>query len=108
MDSLPAGKDVFIDLGKLGVMAELTVNGEFAGGTWMYPYVLDITDLVKPGKNSLKIEVANLWRNTLVKEKGLPKDKQKTWLVVSDVREDEPLQPSGLIGPVTLETVDRK
>ncbi len=106
--SIPAGKDIFINLGKVRVMAEVTVNGKFAGGTWMHPYVLNLTDLVKPGKNTLKIEVVNLWRNFLVKEKGLPKDQQKTWLIVSDVKENEPLQPSGLLGPVTLETIDRK
>lgn len=106
--SIPAGKDIFINLGKVGVMAEVTVNGKFAGGTWMYPYVLNLTDLVKPGKNTLKIDVVNLWRNFLVKEKGLPKDQQKTWLIVSDVKENESLQPSGLLGPVTLETIDRK
>ena len=70
--------------------------------------MLNITDHVKPGKNTLKIEVVNLWRNFLVKEKGLPKDQQKTWLIVSDVKENESLQPSGLLGPVTLETIDRK
>jgi hypothetical protein len=108
LDSVPAGKDIFINLGKVGVMAEVTVNGRFAGGTWMYPYVLNVTDLVKPGKNTLKVEVVNLWRNYLVKEKSLPADQQKTWLVVSDVKKDEPLQPSGLIGPVKLETLDIK
>lgn len=108
LKSVPAGKDVFINLGKVGVMAEVTVNGRFAGGTWMHPCVLNITGLVKPGKNTLEIEVVNLWRNTLIKEKGLPQDQQKTWLIVSDVKENESLQPSGLIGPVTLETIDRE
>jgi hypothetical protein len=108
LESIPDGKDIFIDLGKVGVMAEVTINGKFAGGTWMYPYVLNVTDLVKPGKNTLRIEVVNLWRNYLVKEKSLPADQQKTWMVVSDVKKDEPLQPSGLMGPVKLETIDRK
>jgi hypothetical protein len=108
LDGIPIGKDIFINLGNVGVMAEVTVNGKFAGGTWMHPYVLNVTDLVKPGKNTLKIDVVNLWRNYLVKEKSLPKDKQKTWMVVSDVKKNEPLQPSGLIGPVKLKTLDRK
>ncbi len=108
LDSIPAGQDVFIDLGRVGVMAEVTVNGEFAGGTWMHPHVLDVTDLLRPGKNTLEIEVVNLWRNYLVKDKSLSEEQQKTWLVVSDVKQNESLQPSGLIGPVTLETVDRK
>ena len=108
LDSIPAGKDIFINLGKVGVMAEVTVNGKFAGGTWMSPYVLNVTDLVKCGKNILNVKVVNLWRNYLVKEMNLPEDQRKTWLVVSYVKKDEPLQPSGLIGPVKVETVDRK
>ena len=108
LDSISAGKDIFINLGKVGVMAEVTVNGKFAGGTWIHPYVLNVTDLVKPGKNTLKIDVVNLWRNYLVKEKSLPSDQQKTWMVVSDVERNEALQPSGLLGPVKLETIDRK
>jgi hypothetical protein len=108
LDSISASKDIFINLGKVGVMAEVAVNGKFAGGTWMHPYVLNVTDLVKPGRNTLKIEVVNLWRNYLVKEKSLPSDQQKTWMVVSDVEKNEPLQPSGLLGPVKLETIDRK
>jgi len=107
LDSIPADKDIFIDLGRVGVMAEVTVNGAFAGGTWMHPHVLDVTDLVRPGQNTLEIEVVNLWRNYLVKDESLPGDQKKTWLAVSDVKENEPLQPSGLIGPVTLETVAR-
>jgi len=108
LESLPVGKDVFINLGKVGVMAEVAVNGKFAGGTWMSPYVLDVTGFVKPGKNSLKIKVVNLWRNYLVKEMNLPKDQQKTWMTVSDVKKGEALQPSGLLGPVKLETIERK
>ena len=108
LDEVPADKDILINLGKVGVMAEVTVNGKFAGGTWMHPYVLNVTDLVKQGKNTLKIEVVNLWRNYLVRDAGLPEDHRKTWLVVSDVEEDEVLQPSGLIGPVVLETIGKK
>jgi hypothetical protein len=108
LDAVPGGKDVRLNLGQVGVMAEVIVNGRFAGSAWMYPYVVNVTDLLRPGKNMLEIEVVNLWRNTLVKEKSLPEDQQKTWLVVSDVKESESLQPSGLIGPVTLETMDRK
>ena len=107
LDAIPADQDISLNLGQVHVMAEVTVNGKFAGGTWMYPYVLNVTNHVKPGKNTLEVKVVNLWRNYLIKEHGMPEKKRHTWLVVSDVKEDEPLQPSGLIGPVVLETVDK-
>jgi hypothetical protein len=108
LEHVPANKDIVLNLGKVGVMAEVTVNGRFAGGVWMAPYVLDVTDLIRSGKNSLDIKVVNLWRNYLVKDATLPANQRKTWLVVNDVKPDETLQPSGLLGPVTLETMDRK
>ena len=89
-------------------MAEVTVNGKNCGGSWFYPYILNVTDLVKPGTNTVRIEVVNLWRNFLVKEQSLPEDQRKTWLEVSDVNKGEALQLSGLIGPVTLETISRE
>jgi hypothetical protein len=107
LDQVPQGKDYFVNLGQVHVMAELTINGKPAGGTWMAPYVLNVTDLIKPGKNVIKAEVVNLWRNFLVKEHSLPQQQRKTWLLVSDIKEGEALQPSGLIGPVVLETIDR-
>jgi hypothetical protein len=108
LDEVPEDKDLFVNLGQVHVMAEVTVNGQPAGGVWMAPYVLNVTDMMRPGKNILEIEVVNLWRNYLVREHGMPQDQRKTWLTVSDIRADEALQPSGLIGPVILETIDRK
>lgn len=108
LNQVPAGNDIFINLGRVHVMAEVSVNDTFVGGTWIYPYVLNITNLVKPGKNTLIIEVVNLWRNYLVKDCSLPEDQRRTGLLVSDVNKDETLQPSGLMGPVILETIDRK
>ncbi|MCE5184753.1 MAG: hypothetical protein LLF76_01335, partial [Planctomycetaceae bacterium] len=108
LDQVPEGKDVFVNLGSVHVMAEVTVNGKPAGGVWMEPFVLDVTNLIKPGKNVIEAEVVNLWRNYLVKEQGMPESQRKTWLTVSDVKANEDLQPSGLIGPVVLETLDRK
>lgn len=106
LDAIPENQDIFINLGQVNNMAEVTVNGKFAGGAWIYPYVLNVTNSVKPGKNTLQVEVVNLWRNYLVKEHGLPQDQRKTWLVSSDVNKDEQLQPSGLIGPVVIETTE--
>lgn len=107
LGSVPQDKDIYIDLGQVHVMAQVSVNGKPAGGVWMAPYVLPVTHLVQPGRNVLQVETVNLWRNYLVKECILPQAQRKTWLLVSDIKEGEALQPSGLVGPVVLKTVAR-
>jgi hypothetical protein len=49
--------------------------------------------------------VVNLWRNQLIKDKYLPVEKRYTWHLVDDIKEGEELQSSGLLGPVSIETV---
>ncbi len=107
IDKISADKDYFIDLGKVGIMAEVTINGKFVGGTWIAPNILRINDFIKQGKNTLKIEVVNQWRNYLVKENGLPQEQRKTRILVDDTRKDEPLQAAGLSGPVTIQTINK-
>jgi hypothetical protein len=45
--------------------ALIYVNGALAGSVWHPPYRLDITKVLKPGHNHLKLVVANLALNTL-------------------------------------------
>jgi hypothetical protein len=40
-------------------VAVVTVNGTRVGSLWSPPYALDVTSLLKPGDNSIKIEVGN-------------------------------------------------
>jgi hypothetical protein len=35
----------------------------------------------------------------------LPEDQRKTWHIVDDIEPGEELMPSGLLGPVTLESI---
>jgi hypothetical protein len=44
----------------------------------MAPYRLNATDHLKTGKNTLEIEVVNLWRIQLIKDKKLPKEERYT------------------------------
>ena len=41
---------------------------------WKPPFTCDITSAVKPGANTLAIEVANLWANRLVGDEQEPED----------------------------------
>ena len=94
-----------IDLGNLTAMAKVNVNGTYVGGVWTYPYKLDISDFVKPGKNELVIEVVNNWMNRLIGDQNLPEKQRGTWCFVNPYNAQSPLQPSGLFGPVTIQSV---
>ena len=69
------------------------------------PYRLNISKAIKKGENKLEIEVVNLWRNQLIKDKQRPEEEKYTWLVTDDIKSKSKLQPSGLLGPVIIETI---
>ena len=96
---------VVIDLGNLTAMAKVKVNGTYAGGLWTYPYRLNITALLKSGNNVLEIEVVNNWMNRLIGDMNLPEAQRETWCFVNPYTPQSPLQPSGLFGPVTIQTI---
>ena len=97
---LAGKKRVSLDLGDVRALAEVFVNGKSAGVLWKAPFRADITDLVKPGVNALKIEVMNLWINRLSGDMKLPPEKRfcRTNIVKPSWR----IQPAGLLGPVRL------
>jgi len=55
------GKDqrVYLDLGKVEVMAKVTLNGKAYDTLWMPPFRLDVTDVLKPGENKLQVLVTS-------------------------------------------------
>lgn len=95
-------KRLFLDLGKVIAMAKIKVNGKYAGGVWTAPYRIDVTDMVKRGENVLEIEVSSTWMNRLIGDLRLPPEKRPTWAHHNSWNVDSPLQPSGLLGPVSL------
>jgi len=86
-------------------MAKVTVNGKYAGGLWTAPYRLDISGLVREGKNELRIEVVNTWVNRIIGDMQLPEEELESWMLVNPYDAESPLQPSGLLGPVTVSVV---
>lgn len=99
----PSGRQ-FINLNDVGVMAKVKINGQYAGGVWTAPYQLDITGLLKEGTNKVSIEVVTTWMNRLIGDAGLPEADRKTWIPFNTWKPDSPLQKSGLIGPVCIES----
>jgi len=105
IDELPKDQDLYLNLGKVSVMAKVKLNGKDIGGVWMAPYRLNIVEALKKGNNELEIEVVNLWRNQLIKDKQRPEDEKYTWIVIDKITPESKTQPSGLLGPVVIETI---
>lgn len=92
-----------LNLGEVGCIAEVTVNGKPLGTLWKAPYVIDITDALKPGTNDFEIHVTNLWANRIIGDLQ-PNCKKKYTYIACDIffRANAPLLPSGLMGPVDI------
>lgn len=107
IDVLP-NEPLYIDLGKVMVMAKVYLNDQYVGGVWSQPYRLNITEYLKSGENTLKVEVVNNWANRLIGDWRLPEDQRKTWTAVNMWNADAQLQSSGLLGPVEIQAYDYK
>lgn len=100
-----AGQNLLLDLGEVGDLAEVRVNGQSVGTAWLAPYRIDIGKMVKPGANTLEVRVANTWVNRLIGDKQ-PGAQKVTFTAAPTYKADAPLRRSGLIGPVTLDVAD--
>ena len=79
-----------LDLGRVGQIAELTLNGTDLGIRICPPYRFDITDALQNGENTAVVTVSN----TLVWQE---RDRLSRFL---------PLSPSGLLGDISLRFAD--
>lgn len=94
---------LYLELGKVSVMAQVKLNGKDLGVLWCSPWrVVLPAGLLKPVGNQLEITVANLWPNRLIRDAGLPEGQRLTWTTRNPYRPTDPLLPSGLRGPVRL------
>jgi hypothetical protein len=96
------GAPLRLDLGRVGDVAEVLVNGKPAGIAWKPPYAVDVGHLVAAGANTVEVRVANLWVNRLIGD-AQPGATKVTFTAAPTYQADAPLRPSGLIGPVTLQ-----
>lgn len=97
---------VLLNLGRVESMAKVYVNDRYAGGAWCPPYKVDITQCVKKGRNTLRVEVVNKWVNRIVGDMQLPPEQRKISLLVNPYDASTPLPPSGLQQAVTIETYE--
>ena len=93
-----------LNLGEVENIAEVTINGSSVGVLWKKPFVVDVTSALRPGKNRLEVKVTNVWPNRMIGDKQ-PGAQRIAYSTFDPFKADSPLLPSGLIGPVTVETV---
>jgi len=112
---------LWIDLGEVNCMAQVSLNGIDLGTLWTAPWRLGLKNSAKEGTNLLEIKVVNLWPNRLIGDEKYPSDgiinhKWPDWLIENRPRTSQrttfttynfykknaPLLKSGLLGPVRL------
>ncbi|TSA37371.1 MAG: hypothetical protein D4R64_05810 [Porphyromonadaceae bacterium] len=105
---------LFLDLGKVGNIAEVILNDKNIGTTWMRDQKLDVTGVVKEGDNKLVILVTNTLINRVSAMKEpppVPEDLVSRFgnsAIIKDIPREfgfKPLPASGLIGPVKIVAV---
>ncbi|MDR0700528.1 MAG: glycoside hydrolase family 2, partial [Tannerella sp.] len=94
--------EIYIDLGKVGVMAKVKITGKYSGGAWTYPYRVDITDAVKAGENTVEIEVVNTWANRFIGESSLPENERIVKPLYNNWNASKKLQDAGLLETVKI------
>ncbi len=114
----------YIDLGVVNDIARVRINGKDLGVVWCAPWRTDMSEAIIQGDNEIEIEVANRWVNRLLGDNLEPDANVRTVkfengllggeeystgrytftpLVAEWISEVTELQPSGLLGPVTLQ-----
>lgn len=99
------GARIMLDLGEVRDLATVKLNGRELGALWLAPWQVDITSAVKPGANTLEVEVINPWNNRLVGDAALPPEQRHSTILLPTVKSNTPLLPAGLLGPVALRFV---
>ncbi|MBL7649382.1 MAG: hypothetical protein JNK74_24655 [Candidatus Hydrogenedentes bacterium] len=107
-----------LDLGDVGNVAEVVVNGKSAGAVWMRGQCLDITSLAVEGTNQLTVRVTNTLINRVSGLKEFPPvPEELRERLGRGVQDDNspahallgytPLPRSGLLGPVEIRAYKR-
>ncbi len=102
---------LFLDLGKVGNIAEVSLNDQNIGIIWMHGQQLEVTGAIKEGGNKLVVLVTNTLINRISAMKvppPVPEDlisRFGSGVVIKETPREfgfKPLPASGLIGPVQI------
>lgn len=116
-----------LSLGEVGVVATVELNGQELGTRWIAPYRFELGPSLHSGENELRVRVVNTWTNRLIGDESiertdgydrrtndsmpnwylnnepLPEGGRKTFTTFDFYEKGDPLEPSGLMGPVALQ-----
>lgn len=110
-----AARKAILQLGEVVALAEVRLNGRTLGIVWTAPWQIGLTGTLREGTNALEIAVTNPWANRLIGDAALPPERRvtksnlkletgpRTLKAFQGYASEDPLQPSGLMGPVRLE-----
>jgi alpha-L-rhamnosidase len=102
-----AGSQLLLELGEVKNLAVISINGKDVAELWHAPYRCDITSYLHPGPNQITIKVVNAWVNRLIGDEQ-PGATKITFTDIKPYKATSPLQPSGLLGPITLTRLTRQ
>jgi len=116
---------LYLNLGTVHNIARVRLNGSDLGVVWTSPWQVKLGDRLKRKGNILEIEVTNTWVNRLIGDEqpankdvrqvkwdnGLLEGKsypagRYTFTTYRYYKADMPLAPSGLLGPVTIQSIN--
>ena len=94
-----------LDIGNVSSVAKVYVNDKAVRTLWCAPWRCRLDGFVRKGRNALRIEVTNTWRNRLIYDLGQPEEDRKTWIILrpgSNPHPTDQFVPSGILGPVVM------
>jgi hypothetical protein len=95
--------DSVLDLGSVNAIARAKLNGKDLGVLWKPPYRFNVSKALNAGKNTLEVTVVQTWINRIIGDLQ-PGAKPTAFISLKVGKAGDPLQPSGLLGPVTIQS----
>ena len=99
---LSENSEIWLDLGEVKNLAEVTLNGTPLGVVWKKPFKIKLNKAIKAGENQLTVNVTNLWVNRLIGDAQPDAGEKFTYTTMPFYQANSPRKPSGLLGPVNL------
>lgn len=101
MPKTARGETLWLDLGEVGDLAKVLIDGQSLGIPRCAPWQIAIPASVAPGRHQLEIRVTNRWINRLIGD-AQPGAKRVGFTTVPTYRPDASLRPAGLLGKLAL------